>query len=513
MQDDQAYSHQGLPGQASSLWIADTADTQYPSLAGELRVDVAVIGGGIVGLTTALLLKKAGADVAVIEAGRIAQGVSGHTTAKVTVAHDLIYDDLTRRLGREKAQQYALANQAGLDFIADFIAENKVQCDFQRTFAATYTAQDRFRSSIEAEAAAAKALGLPARFVDILPLPYAIKGAVCFDQQAFFHPRKYLLALAKAAHDAGCAIYEKSRVLNIKERKPCVVRTRAARVKARQVVVATHFPVTNRGLLFARLAPFRSYVIAVKTREAPPEGMYISVEEPLRSVRRHVSETGEALLLVGGENHEVGHRRHTAECYLQLDKFARDHFNVAETRHRWSTQDNHTLDRVPFIGRIASTSSHLFVATGMKGWGMTGGTAAGLILADLISGRDNPWAAVFDPARVTSYLTTAFLERNMHVGKSFIKDMFLRNQDRAADLAPGAAGLTQNSQGESVAAYKDQAGLHMVSPYCVHMGCKVAWNDAEASWDCPCHGSRYGFDGSVLHAPASSGLKPKGWKG
>lgn len=502
---------QSLKGRPLSLWAAGPPVPHYPALSGSLKVDVAVIGAGIAGLTTAWLLKRAGAKVAVIEAERVASGVSGHTTAKVTVAHGLIYNDLIRTAGKEKARQYASANQAGMDFISDYIEDNEVQCDYQRTFACTYTDEERHLPAIEAEVKAAAELGLPAAYAGSLPLPFGVKGAVRFEQQAFFHPRKYMLDMARRIHGGGCTVFEKSRVLEVHEADPCKVITRQAKVQADQVVVATHFPILNRGMLFAKMSPFRAYLIAARTSQTPLEGMYINVGEPRRTIRRHVGADGDALLLVGGENHAVGHAENTVHRYLNVQAFAQTNFGIESILYRWSTQDNSPVDRVPFIGRHSALSRRIYVVTGMRGWGLTNGTAAGLILTDMICGRANAWAPVFDPGRAVPYLTASFLAHNVHVARTFIKDMVTQSGDTpAAGLAPGAGAIT-GMGGKTVAAFKDGQGtLHAVSPYCRHMGCKVAWNSAEQSWDCPCHGSRYDIDGRVLHAPARTDLKTKG---
>ncbi len=508
MKPNQATKPDEISGRTDSLWMADIPETGYPPLSGDMTCDVAVIGGGIVGLTAALLLNRSGARVVVLEAGRIATGVSGHTTAKITLAHGLIYSELIRWFHEENARRYAQANQAGLDFIFSYIKEHAVACDFQRTFACTYTRQDTRRKSMEDEVQAAKKLGLPVSFTENLPLPFAVAGAIRFENQAFFHPRKYLLHMAETLRSENGIIFENTRVIGVQEASPCRLTTVGGRIKADQVIVATHFPILNRGLFFMKMAPFRSYLAAFMTRTEPPEGMYYSSDRPTHTLRKHVSDSGQTLLLLGGENHDVGHESDTIRRYLNIEAFARKHFDAESVSHRWSTQDNRPADRLPFIGHHSPHSKRLFVATGFQGWGMTNGTAAGLILTDMISGRSNPWQAAFDPGRTTPYITPKFVSRNLHVAGTFIKDRLTGAKRRPVDaLAPGQGAIAEKD-GKGVAAFRDrQGGLHLVSPFCVHMGCRLTWNNAEQSWDCPCHGSRFRYDGSVVHAPAKSDLK------
>ncbi|HOC38607.1 MAG TPA: FAD-dependent oxidoreductase [Thermodesulfobacteriota bacterium] len=509
-QEMTAESRMPGPGGTVALWIGTTPQTAYPSLSRDLTVDVAIIGGGIVGLTAALLLKQSGASVALLESNRIAEGVSGHTTAKITSAHGLIYQYLIDHVKEERARQYADANQAAIEFIASFLEENHISADFHRTVACTYTLEDADLPAIQKEVEAASELGLPVTYTDSLPLPFEIKGAICFENQAYFHPRKYLLALAERIPGNGSYLFEHTRVTDVKEGNSCQVVTGHGIVKAKHVVVATHFPILNRGLFFAKMNPVRSYLMAVKTLTEPPEGMYISTEKVAHTVRKHVTDAGEVYLLIGGESHETGEERDTLARYAKIESFARRHFDIQSIAYRWSTQDNQPVDRIPFIGRHSQLSHLLYVATGLKGWGMTGGTAAGMIISDLISRRPNPWSAVFDPNRFTPFLSKKFISRNIHVAKMFIKDHLPTGEKKnLQDLKPGAAGVV-DKDGEQVAAFQDEQGTKLVlSSSCTHMGCTVGWNNAERSWDCPCHGSRFDVEGHVIQAPAVADLERK----
>lgn len=496
--------------EAAALWIRTASGIRYPSLEEPVSVDVAIIGAGIVGLTTATLLKRSGARIAVLEAGEVARGVSGHTTAKITSAHGLVYRQLLDRFGEEKARQYADANQAAIEFIAATVREHNIECEFKRTFACTYSPEAGDREKIEEEVKAAAGLGLPVSYLETAPVPVTVQAAIRYENQACFHPRKYLLALAAGIPESGSHLFEHSRVREVKEGSPCTVLTDRGEIKADQVVVATHFPILNRGLYFAKMVPRRAYVLAFRVEENAPEGMFYSMAPPYHTFRKHVTETGETFMLVGGEDHPTGKVTDTLECYRRLEEFARKNFRLPSEFFRWSTQDNDPMDGVPFIGRHSFFSKKVFVATGFGGWGMTNGTAAGMILADQISGRANSWSPVFDPVRTTSYRSKKFVARNIGVSGTYIMDYLPKpGQKSIDDLARGEAGIVKNNK-EEVAAYKDENDrLHAVSPRCTHLYCKVQWNNAEKSWDCPCHGSRFSYDGKVLHAPATGNLKEK----
>ena len=494
--------YHSLPGKATSLWLDTTTETNYPSLQSGLMVDVAIIGGGLAGLTAATLLKAEGKTVAVLEASRIVHGVTGHTTAKVTSLHSLIYDHLIRHFGEEKARAYADANQAAIEQIASLVREKQIDCDFTRTEAYTYTESDDEIDQIRAEVEAALTLGLPATFVDATPLPFPVKAAVRFDDQAQFHPRKYLLALAQQIPGEGSFIFERTRVVELDEGEPCVVTTEQGTIAAHAVIIASHFPFNDKLLYASRLLPHRSYLLAVRVAQPAPRGMFISTE-PSHTMRTHPADGGD-LLLVGGEGHKAGEGGDTVARYQRIEQWARERFAVQSVEYRWSTQDNKTLDRVPYIGRATPMSKHVYVATGFGGWGMTNSTAAGMLLCDLILGRDTPWADVYDPNRVNLSSVSPLIQHTADIARHFVCDrMTVETPD---SITPGEGGIVHAEH--DMAMYKAEDGaVSTLSPRCTHMGCFVQWNPAEQSWDCPCHGSRFATDGRVIHGPAIKDLE------
>ena len=500
-----------LPGRPVSLWIATTPKTHYPALSGDISVDVAVLGGGITGLATAYLLKQAGAAVAVLEAGRVVGSVTGNTTAKITSQHGLFYDQLVSDFGEEKARLYGEAQEAAKEKIASLVEQLGVDCDFRRTSAYTYTLDEQEREQIEREVEAAKRLGLPASYTEETELPFRVRAAVRFDNQAQFHPRKYLLALAERIPGGGSHLFELTRASDIEDGVPCVVKTGGGgTVRAKAVVVATHFPFYDPNIYFAAMYPTRSYVLGCRLNGPVPQGMYVSTGTPHNSIRNNPYEGGE-LVMLGGEHHKTGQGGDTRERYQRLEEWARANFDVASVEFRWSTQDNNTVDGVPYIGRLSSGSERVYVATGFKGWGMTNSHVSALLLTDLILGRETPWAEVFDPSRFKPVTSARdFIRENMNVAKEFMSDRVSTPGLDSLGKIPLGRGEVVEWRGERVAVYKDESGgVSACSAVCTHMGCVVRWNSAERSWDCPCHGSRFDYDGKVVQGPANESLAPK----
>ena len=492
-----------------SLWVATTAETHHPALHGDVETDVAVVGAGITGLTAALLAKQDGRRVAVVEAGRVASGVTGYTTAKLTALHGLLYDDLARAYGDEAALLYADANLAAIAKVAALVEEHGIDCDLEQRPAFTYTCDAAMVGKVRAEVDTARRLGLPAVFTTDTDLPYPIDAAIRLDDQAQLHPRKYCIGLAAAIPGDGSALYERTRALSLDEDGRCRLRTDRGTITADWVIVATHLPFLDKGGFFARCHPVRSYALTARLEGAAPQGMYLGADAPSRSVRSAVVD-GQEVAIVGGESHKVGQDPDTRQRYAALEAWTSCHFPVRSIEHRWSAQDHVPVDQVPFVGRLAPGSDRVLVATGFKKWGMSNGTAAAVMLADRIAGRDNRWAGVFDTDRLNVRQSVSELvKENADVVKRFVSDRVGTERGRSPDdlTAGEAAVLTVGAS--RVAAYRDEAGaLHTVSPVCTHLGCTVTWNTAETTWDCPCHGSRYTCDGQVLEGPAVRDLEP-----
>jgi glycine/D-amino acid oxidase-like deaminating enzyme len=451
---------QGKPGSVapvlSSLWFEGRERAQRPALDRDIGVDVAVIGAGIVGLTTALLLEREGMKVAVLEMRHVGAGASGYNTAKLSSLHGLTYRQLAGSLGRDKARAYGEANEAGIARVFELSDELGIDCDLRRKPNYTYAEDAADLDKVREEADIAAELGLPAAYAEELDLPFAVAGAVRFDDQAEFHPVKYLDGIAAALSGP---VYERTMATGVGSGH--VNTARGPRVAAEHVVVATHLSFLDRGLYFARCHPERSYVVA--GRGGPwPAGMYLSTESPAHSIRAHGD-----WLLVGGESHKTG-QADAAERFARLAAWARERFGL-EPELRWATQDQMPVDGVPYVGRHDPVSSRLWVATGFKKWGLAMGTAAAELLAAQIAGREHRWTELFDPSRIRARAgAPTFVKENANVAYHFVADRVRKH---------GA-------------------------PRCTHMGCLLDWNDAERTWDCPCHGSRFAESGEVIEGPA-----------
>ena len=493
-----------------SVWVGTAGTTNYPPATDGREYDVIVVGGGITGLTTALTLKRRGAKVALLEAQRIASGTTGYTTGKVTSQHSVMYADLVDGQGEEKARLYAEANEAAIAQVEAFASELGIDCDFTRADAYVYARDASGRDTLEKETEVAQRLGLPASLTQESELPFDITAAMRFSNQAHIHPRKYCLGLASAIAGDGCDVFEQSRVVDVDE-KPLHVDVRVAGdtvLRAPHMVMATLLPFDLISGFYARSQPMRAYGIAVRCAEPVPQGMYISLESPTRSTRPvDMGEGTERSLVIVGNSHTTGEDDNASANYDDLEQWARQTFPVKSVDYRWSSQDYVTPDSVPYVG-WAPRRARTLAATGFKKWGLSNGTAAAVVLADLIEGKEHPWLQVFDSTRIGSPDTIkTIVEDNLKVAKRFVRDRVRRL--RAPDvehLALGEGGVV-DIDGETVGAYRDASGaVTAVSVTCTHLGCTLKFNDAETSWDCPCHGSRFTTDGEIICGPAVRAL-------
>ena len=486
-----------------SLWVAGTPETDYARLEEGERVaaDVAVVGAGITGLTAALLLQRGGARVALVEAGRVCSGVTAYTTGKVTTLHGLTYGPLRRTFGLETARAYAEANRAGFTQIAALVDELDIDCDWERRPNYTYTTDAATVQKIEREVEVAQEVGLPASFTTETGLPFEVLAAVRFEEQAQFHARKYGLALAEAFVAAGGRIYERSRVVDVDTSEGRCAVEGGGTVEAEHVVLATQIPILDRGGFFAKTHPSRSYLMAFEAEGAPLEGMYISTGGRSWTLR---SAEGGRYLIAGGQAHKSGQEPDTPARYAAIERWTREHFDVGRAAYRWSAEDYMPVDGLPYVGKLPFGSGRVWLATGYQKWGLTNGTAAALTIRDGIEGRPNAWAETFDANRVdVAASAKEFVTENLDVAARFVGDRIDHLTGVAPEaLAPGEGAVVEAGD-ERVGAYRDEGGrLHGVALTCTHLGCHVTWNPAERSWDCPCHGSRFGVDGEVLHGPA-----------
>ncbi|MCR6544396.1 FAD-dependent oxidoreductase [Dehalobacterium formicoaceticum] len=493
-----------------SFWLDSTPTTNYPSLEEDIKVDAAIIGGGMAGISCAYFLKKEGLKVAVLEGDHVLTGTTGHTTAKITSQHHLIYAKIKNQMGKELARQYGEANETATRMIETIIREHHIDCDFVPQPAFIYTQQDQYVEQIQDEVDAASGIGIEASYVEDIPFPsIPIKAGIRFDGQAQFHPRKYLLPLAESIPGGGSHIFEQSRVVDIDGGKPYVIITdQGKRVTAEKLIIASHYPCYNKaGLYMTRIYQDRSYVIAIKSLDQFPGGMYISAEDPARSLRAQRTDLGE-LILVGGESHKTGQGVDTQGHYGALIQFAGDHFQVEGIPYRWSAQDCMTLDGIPYIGQFTSKTPNMYLATGFAKWGMTNSTVAAMLLRDLIITGKSPWQDVYHPSRGTITSSAKnFIVENFDVAKHFIGGK-TAPLPQDVEIEAGEGKIIEKN-GQRTGAYRDEEGvLHLVDTTCTHLGCELNWNSAEKSWDCPCHGSRFSYQGAIIDGPTVKPLEP-----
>ncbi|MDQ0076552.1 FAD-dependent oxidoreductase [Arthrobacter oryzae] len=510
-------------GKFASLWAATSASTSYAALNADLEVDVAVIGGGIAGLTAALALKRAGQTVAVLEAARVGTGVTGNTTGKVTSLHRLAYTELAGRHGAEAARIYGQANEAAIQHVAGTVTEEGIDCGFRRVSNYTYAESEATLDLVREEAALAARLGLPASFTTEVPLPFAVKGAVRFGDQAQIHALRYVQGLARAVDGDGSFVFEESPATGFRDGTPAVADTERGSVRAREIIVATNMPIEDRGIFAERCYLHRSYIVAARSDLPPLDSTFLSLDEPMRSILT-IELDGTSYVLTGGEGHPASERSDSAERYRRLSSFARDRLGADEIVYRWSTQDAMPADGLPYVGPMSPDSRHIHVITGLRKWGLTNGTAAALILRDTLCGRSNPWAAVFDSTRGVRDGRAAQADGEPTDGElaggeptdsePTDGEQTESGQPPASPEAPAVPlviapgeGQVVDVDGAKTAVYLSPAGnLSAVSAVCTHLGCTVEFNPADVTWDCPCHGSRFSTDGTVVQGPAARNL-------
>ncbi len=495
-----------------------------PAGGGMLEVDVCIIGAGIVGLTSAYNLAKAGRKVIVLEAGNIADGESSRTTAQLASEIDDRYFEIERLHGEKGAKLAAESQQAAIDFIERAVAEEKIECGFERVPGYLFLAVRDPDDLLTRELAAAQRAGISVERLGRTPLPAgALDPGPClkFAGQGQFDPLRYLAALAQAVRRLDGRIYPHVRAGAI-EGDLTAVRVSFAdafeggqhrgEVRAKAAIVATNTPYNDRVVMHTKQGAYRSYVVALRVPKGSVErALFWDTLDPYHYVRLQADDAGHEgteLLIVGGEDHKTGQDDlRPEERYQHLEAWTRRYFPVAgEVVYRWSGQVIEPEDGLPFIGRNPLDHLPVYVATGDSGMGMTNGTVAGILLADLITGEPNPWATLYDPARKTLGSLGEFLHENLNVGKQYLDLVTPGDVSQASDIPPGEGAVIRQGL-TKLAVYKDEGGkLHCLSAICPHLGGVVRWNAEAKSWDCPCHGSRFDTEGTVLNGPSPCGL-------
>jgi glycine/D-amino acid oxidase-like deaminating enzyme/nitrite reductase/ring-hydroxylating ferredoxin subunit len=494
-----------------SFWAATFETPLCAPLAEDVHVDVCVVGAGIAGMTTAYLLAKAGRSVAVLDDGPIGGGMTQMTSAHLTHAMDDRYYELERLHGRVGARLAAESHTAAIERIEAIAREERFECELERVNGYLLLAEGDREETLDRELDAAHRAGL----TEVSKLPRApyegFRSGPClrFPRQAQFHPLMYLAGLTQALHRLGGRVYTGSHAERIDGGAPARVRTRNHLVTADAVVVATNVPVNDRVAIHTKQAPYMTYVIGARVpRGAVPRALAWDTGDPYHYVRV-APFGGDELLIVGGEDHKSGQASENGERYERLETWTRARFPVAgEIAFRWSGQVMETVDYLSFTGRNPMDAENVYIHTGDSGMGLTHGTIAGMLLCDLITGRDSPWAKLYDPARKRVGAAREYAAENLNVARQYA-DWLMPGEVRSPDeIAPGSGAVMRRGL-HKLAVYRDaQGALHEHSAACPHLGCIVHWNSAAATWDCPCHGSRFDCEGRVINGPANRDLAP-----
>ncbi|SDJ68817.1 FAD-dependent oxidoreductase [Sediminibacillus albus] len=494
-----------------SLWRETVKIPDFPRLRSNLEVDIGIVGGGITGITAAYLLAKEGYKIALMDAGKLLEGTTGNTTAKITAQHGLIYDELIQQFGEDTAELYYQFNQEAMELIEELIDIHQIECGFSQEDAYIYTASSQLVDTLKKEKQAYDILGIDNELVSELPIGLSVEAGLKMKNQYQFHPLEYLRKLVEKLEEQGVQIFEETTATGVDNKgKPTIETKDGFQITCEKVVEASHFPFTDaRGVFSTRMYPERSYVVAAKSARPFPGGMYASIDTPTRSIRS-VSAAGENWWLIGGEGHKTGKGGNTAGHYQALAEFAETHFEAEAYPYYWSAQDLTTLDKMPFIGPISDDQSDILVATGYRKWGMTLGTGAAMMITDIILQRENRFQEVFSPSRFHADPDlVSFAKYNTDSAKELIKGKLEYTSKNVEDIPASQADIIR-VKGKRTGVYKDPEGhIHMVDTTCTHMGCEVNWNEAERTWDCPCHGSRFTATGEVIEGPAKIPLKKK----
>jgi glycine/D-amino acid oxidase-like deaminating enzyme/nitrite reductase/ring-hydroxylating ferredoxin subunit len=492
-------------GRTDSLWMVTSPPRAMPALESDLRTEVCIIGAGIAGMTVAYLLAQAGRRVVVLEDGLVGGGETGRTTAHLSHALDDGYHVLERLHGLEGARLAAASHSAAIDRIESIVREEGINCDFERLDGYLFVPPGESPDILDAELEAAHRAGLTdVQRLGRVPITAWDSGpCLRFPQQGQFHPLSYLSALADAIGRMGGRIFGNTHVTGVDAGSPATVSTASQRtVTADFVVCATNTPIIDWLVIHSKQSAYRTFAIGARVPSGSvPGALYWDTADPYHYVRM----AGD-FLIVGGEDHKTGQEDDAVDRFSRLEQWSRERFPVGAIEFRWSGQLMEPVDGLAYIGRNPGDKGHIFVATGDSGHGMTHGTIAGMLIRDLILDRPNEWQRLYEPSRKSVRSAAEYVRENLNVARQYA-DYVTPGEVRSEDeIRPGEGAVVRHGL-KKLAVYRDEAGkLHRASAVCPHLGCIVHWNSLERTWDCPCHGSRFGVDGSVLNGPAAGGL-------
>ena len=491
-----------------SLWSATSKEPAIPVLDKSIDADVCVVGAGIAGMTTAYLLAREGKSVVILDKSQIGSGETAHTSAHLSNVIDAGYREIERLHGAKGARLVGESHTAAIAQIESIISEEKIDCDFERVDGYLFSPYGGSQQKLQEEWQAAKRAGLQVRKLKQSPFDLEFGPCLRFPRQAQFHPLKYLAGLARAIKRLDGRLFRGAEAKEIRGGKTVKIHTKGrAIVSAGAVVVATNTPINDLGKIFAKQEAYRTYVIgALVPGGSTPKALYWDTEDPFHYVRLQRTRANgktQDLLIIGGEDHKTGQAGGIEGRFARLATWGREHFpGIKEIAFRWSGQVTESMDGLAFIGRNPKDDPNVYIVTGDSGAGLTHGTIGGILLRDLIVGRDNPWAALYDPARKTPRAPDTFPRNSPKAGGEYAHWLTPGEANTLQEIKPGMGAVIRRGSSK-IAVSRDGTGkLHQCSAVCTHLGCIVSWNSTERTWDCPCHGSRFAFDGKLLNGPA-----------
>jgi len=491
-----------------SLWIETTKnELNLKPLEKDEETEVCIIGAGLFGLTTAYYLTLLGKKVTVVEKGDIGEKVSGNTTGKITSQHGLFYDHLIKDYGEEYARKYLEANEEAIKNIKKIIDDEKIECEFSEKKAYVYAINEDEVIDIEKDVDAARKIGKDARLVTETDLPFKVKAAIEFDGQAQYHPRKYMLGLAKSIIKENL-IYNYTTVLDVKKEDDIfTVYTDRGNIKSKYVVLATHYPIINApGFHFLKMYQSTSYIIAIETNSKIPQGMYINEKEPIYSFRT-AQYNGKEILLIGGSDHKTGEPISDNSKYENLEKKAKELYPDCKVLFKWNTRDCISLDKIPYIGEFSNLMKNMYIGTGFKKWGMAFSNIAANIVTDKIMDQKNKFEDIFDSTRLKPIKNRWEMKNMLKESVESIALNKFKIESNSIEEIENDNGAIIKIDEKNVGIYKDKNGeIYAVNPVCTHLGCLLSWNNLDKTWDCPCHGSRFDYAGRNLYEPAIKDL-------
>lgn len=494
-----------------SVWMATAQLPSYPSLREDSSADVCVIGAGMAGLSVAYSLSRSGKSVIVLESGPLGSGMTRFTTAHLSNAIDDRFIKMERWHGTEGAKLAGQSHAAAIDSIERISSHEDIACDFQRVDGYLFLSPTEDERYLDLEFEAAHRAGVIVEKRARAP-GFPSGPCLCFSNQGQFHPLKYLAGLSTAIERHGGRIFAHTHVRDIRGGAPAEVLVSGAKVTAAAVVIATNVPINNRVAIHTKQAPYMTYVIGARVPPGSvPKALYWDTGDPYHYVRVHTVTDRQGMhdvLIIGGEDHKSGQANDTATRHDELEQWARVRFPAMEqVAYRWAGQVMESMDGLGFIGRNPMDRDNVFVVTGDSGMGITHGAIAGMLIPDLILGRENAWAALYDPARKNLRAAGEYSKEALNMAVQYLDWITPGEVDSESEIPNGSGAVLRGGLGK-VAAYRDRYGtLHCYSATCPHLGCIVHWNEAEKTWDCPCHGSRFDCYGAVISGPAKRPLE------